>query len=127
MAAAVLHCIATSLQQLPLISLMMDETKEVSSHEQATIILHHVTSKMEVLEELIGIYHVPSIDSETVVEVVDATSLFARQEGSTVMVPVRCMAQSGVAARILAEEPHALYIHALLWHFINLACVKAQS
>ena len=52
----VLHNIATSLQQSPDISLMMDETTYVSNHEQATIVLLHVTKKMEVLEKLIDRY-----------------------------------------------------------------------
>ena len=45
--------------------------------------MHHVTDKMEVLEELIGMYQVPSIDFKTLAQVakdtpfVDATCLLA--------------------------------------------------
>ena len=75
MATEVLHNISTSLQDSPFICLMMDETTDVSNHEQTTIVLRHVTDKMEVLEELIGMYQVPSIDFKTLAQVAKDTPL----------------------------------------------------
>ena len=67
MATEVLRDISTSLQlqASQFICLMMDETADVSNHEQATIVWCHVTNNMEVLEELIGMYQVLNINSET--------------------------------------------------------------
>ena len=75
MAMEVLHNISTSLQNSPFIWLMMDETTDISNHEYRAIVLHHVTDKMEVLEELIGMYQVPSIDFKTLAQVAKDTPL----------------------------------------------------
>lgn len=48
---------------------MMDETTDISNREQVPIVLRHVTDKMEVLEELIGMYQVPGIVFETLTRV----------------------------------------------------------
>ena len=130
MANEVLRNIATSLQQSPYISLMMDETTDVSNHEQATIVLRHVTNKMEVLEEFIGMYQVPSIDSKTLAEV--AKDALCRCNLPLNKLRGQCYdgasamrgAKSGVAARILAEEPRALCTHCY-GHSINLAACDA--
>ena len=127
MATEVLRNISTSLQASRFICLMMDETTDVSNHEQANniyIVFRHVTNNME---ELIGMYQVSNINSETVA--MDALcrcnlplSKLRGQcyDGASVM----CGAKSGVATRILAEEPRAQYTHCY-GHFINLAACDA--
>ena len=75
MAMEVMRNISTSLQNSPFIWLMMDETTDISNHEYGAIVLHHVTDKMEVLEELIGMYQVPSIDFKTLAQVAKDTPL----------------------------------------------------
>ena len=130
MATEVLLNISTSLQDSPFICLMMDETIDVPNHEQTKIVLRHVSDKMEVLEELIGIYQVPSIDSETLTKVAkDALCrcnlLLSKlrgqyYDGASAMRG----AKSGVAKRILAEEPRTLYTHCY-GHSINLAACDA--
>lgn len=130
MANEVLHNIMSSLHQSSYISLMMVETTDVSNHEQATIVLCHVTNKMEVLEELIGMYQVPRIDSKTLTEVAKDTLWRCNlplsklrgkcYDGASAM----CGAKSGVAARILAKEPCALYTHCYN-HSINFAACDA--
>ena len=65
MAIHVLREISVCLQKSPFITLMMDETTDVSNKEQLTIVLRWVTEDYEVNEEFIGMYHVPTIDAET--------------------------------------------------------------
>lgn len=130
MAAEVLHGICISLQRSPFITFMMDETTDVSNREQAVIVMRHVTCEMEVLEEFIGLYQVPAIDSKTLTEVVKDSlsrcnlplSKLRGQcyDGASAM----CGTKSGVATRILAEEPRALYTHCY-GHSINLAACDA--
>ena len=130
MATEVLRNISTSLQASQFICLMMDETTDVSNHEQATIVLRHVTNNMEVLEELIGIYQVPNINSETLAKV--AMDALCRCNLPLSKLRGQCYdgasamrgAKSGVATRILAEEPRALYTHCY-GHSINLAACGA--
>ena len=130
MASEVLHEICISLQQSPFISFMMDETTDVSNREQATIVLRHVTNEMEVLEEFIGLYQVPAIDSDTLTEVVK--DALCRCNLPLCKLRGQCYdgasamrgAKSGVVTRILAEEPRALYTHCY-GHSINLAACDA--
>ena len=130
MATEVLLNISTSLQDSPFICLMMDETIDVPNHEQTKIVLRHVSDKMEVLEELIGMYQVPSIDSETLTEV--AKDALCRCNLPLSKLRGQCHdgasamrgAKSGVAKRILAEEPRTLYTHCY-GHSINLAACDA--
>ena len=95
----------------------MDETTDVSNHEQATIVLCHVIDNMEVSEELIGMYQFPSIDSKTLADL--AKDALCRcnlplsklrgqhYDGANAMHG----AKFGVAARIRAEEPCVLNTH----------------
>lgn len=130
MATKILCDISTSLQASPFICLMMDEATDISNRQQVTIVLRHVTNNMEVLEELIGMYQVPSIDSETLTKV--AKDTLCRCNLSLNKLRGQCYdgastmrgAKSGVAARILAEEPRALYTHCY-GHSINLAACDA--
>ena len=112
------------------ICLMMDEMTDISNHEQATIVLHHITDNMEVLEELIGMYQVPSIGSETLAKV--AKDALCRCNLPLSKLRGQCYdgasamrgANSGIATRILAKEPRALYTHCY-GHPINLAACDA--
>lgn len=85
---------------------------------------------MEVLEEQIGLYQVPSIDSKTLAEV--AKDALCRCNLPLCKLRGQCYdgasamrgAKSGVSARILAKEPRALYTHCY-GHSINLASCDA--
>ena len=69
MAMHVLRNVATSLQQSPFLTLMMDETTDISNNEQTTIVIGYVSEHLEVHEEFLGLYHVPSIDAATLTAV----------------------------------------------------------
>ena len=65
MAMHILREVATCLQQSPFITLMTDETTDISNSEQSTIIFRWVSEDFEVNEEFLGVYQVPSIDVQT--------------------------------------------------------------
>lgn len=65
MAMHILREVATCLQQSPFITLMTDETTDISNSEQSTIIFRWVSEDFEVNEEFLGVYQVLSIDAET--------------------------------------------------------------
>ena len=69
MATNILRDISTKLQQSPFLTLMMDETTDISNNEQTMIVLRWVSEDLIVNEEFIGLYQVPSIDAATLVSV----------------------------------------------------------
>ena len=87
---------------------MLDETTDVSNHEQAVIVLQRVTNDLEVF---VGLYYVSSIDSEMLTKVAKDVicrfnlpmSKLCRQcyDGALAMRGIR----SGVAEQICDEEP----------------------
>ena len=48
----------------------IDETTDISNNEQTTVVFRHGTEDLEVFEEFMGLYHVPSIDAETLTSVI---------------------------------------------------------
>ena len=130
MASEVLQEVSSSLHRSPFLTVMIDETTDVSNCEQATIVLRQVTEEMEVFEEFLGAYQVPSIDSSTLTKVVK--DVLCRYNLSLGKLRGQCYdgasamqgARSGVATRICEEEPHALYTHCY-GHSINLAASDA--
>ena len=63
MSVHLLREIATSLQLSSFITIMMDETTDVSNKQQATIVFRLVTDEFAVHEEFLGMYEMPNITS----------------------------------------------------------------
>lgn len=130
MAMHVLGDVSTCLQQSPFLTLMMDETTDVSNSEQMTIVMRWVSESLEVHEEFIGLYNVPSVDAETLATV--AKDALVRLNLSISKLRGQCYdgasamagTKSGVAKRILDDEPRAIYTHCY-GHSINLAASDA--
>ena len=59
MGRLVIQNISANLQQSPYLTIMLDETTDISNHEQAVIVLRRVTDDLQVFEEFLGLYHVP--------------------------------------------------------------------
>ena len=126
MGRLVIQDVSANLQQSPYLTIMLDETTDVSNHEQAVIVLRRVTDDLQVFEELLGLYHVPSIGSEILMKVakdvlcrfnLPITKLRGQcYHGASAMRGIR----TGVAKQICDEEPRALYTHCY-GHSINLA------
>ena len=96
---------------------MIDETTDVTNQEQATIIFRMVENDLSVKEEFVGLYNVDSITSVTLTEVIKDVMLRFNlsmcklcgqcYDGCSTMSGTR----SGVAKRIMDEEPRAVYTH----------------
>ena len=74
MAIYVLRKISNLLQKSPFLSIMIDETTNISNHEQVTVVLRRIDEKSNVFEEFLGMYHVTSIGAESVTTVVKDTN-----------------------------------------------------
>ena len=70
MALKVLRDIASSLQNATYFTIMIDETVDSSNREQAVMVFRWVHEFLEVHEEFMGLYMVPSIDADTLVTVI---------------------------------------------------------
>ena len=70
MASEVLQEVSSNLRMYPFLTVMVDETTDVSNCEQTTIVSRRVTDEMEVFEEFFGVYQVSSIDFSTLTKVV---------------------------------------------------------
>lgn len=68
MAMQVLRDISASLQQSRFLSVMVDETTDVSNTEQMTVVVRSVSDCFEVSEDFLGMYQVPSITAATLTE-----------------------------------------------------------
>ena len=122
----ILSNISSRLQQSKFATLMIDETTDVSNASQAVVVLRYVTDVFDVYEDLMGLYKVPSTDAATLVATAkdalkDAALPISKlrgqcYDGAAAMRGIR----SGVAKRILDEEPRAVYTHCYS-HSINLA------
>ena len=62
-ALQVLHKVATSIHSAPFLSIMVDETTDVSNKEQVIICFRWVDCKLESHEEFTGLYQTDSTQS----------------------------------------------------------------
>ena len=130
MAMNVLREVTACLQQSPFITLMMDETTDISNQEQSVIVLRWVSEDFEVNEEFLGVYNVPTIDAATLT--MAANDTLCRMNLPLSKLRGQCYdgasamsgAKSGVAKKIQEEEPRAVYTHCY-GHSINLATCDA--
>ena len=125
MGVKILRDISLDLQSSPFLSIMVDETRDVSNNEQATVVIRWIQD-FEVYEEFLGLYSLPSIDSNTIVsmtkDVLIRVNLSINKlrgqcyDGASSMKGHR----NGVAKQISEIEPRALYTHCY-GHSLNLA------
>ena len=122
----ILRNLATCLQKAPFLCIMIDETTDVSNREQATVVIRWVSEDFKVHEEFVGLYHVDSIDSASLVSVIKDVLL--RLNLSVNKLRGQCYdgasamkgAKSGVAKQIRDLESRAVYTHCY-GHSLNLA------
>ncbi|XP_052818330.1 zinc finger MYM-type protein 1-like [Mya arenaria] len=118
--------VAHSVLEDAFFTIMVDETTDVSNREQVVLVLRHVDSELNVQENFIGLYVVPSIDAQTITNVIKDTLL------RMILQLSKCRGQCydgasnmsgtkrGVATNITAEEPRAIYTHCY-GYALNLA------
>lgn len=122
----VLRKIVCNLQMSPFLTIMIDETTDISNREQVTIVIRRVDEDLQVYEEFIGLYHVDSIGAERLTAVIKDCLIRLNlpisklrgqcYDGCSTM----SGAKSGVAKRIAEEEPRAIFTHCY-GHSLNLA------
>ena len=127
MAKQVLKEINVHLQQSPFLTLMFDETMDVSNKEQVVVILRWVSSDLIVN---VGLHEVPSSDAHTLTTIaknaMEGLGLPLVKLRLQCYDGVSCMKgeESSVAQRIREEEPRAVYMYCY-GHSINLAASDA--
>ena len=70
MALDVLRNITEKLQKSPYLTIMIDETTNVTNQEQVTIVLQRKDDNFETYEEFIGLYTVSTIEAEYLTKVI---------------------------------------------------------
>ena len=130
MAKQVLKEINVHLQQSPFLTLMLDETTDVSNKEQVVVVLRWVSSDLIVSEKFLGLHEAPSTDALTLTTIaknaMQGLGLPLAKLRGQCYDGASCMKgeKSGVAQRIREEEPRAVYTHCY-GHSINLATCDA--
>jgi len=126
MALHILRQITKCLQQTPFITLMVDETTDVSNQEQAVFCLRWVDHEFEVHEEFIGLHAIDSTDAShnccdqnCAYSIAYTNNQIKGQcyDAAAAMAGTR----SGVAKLVIAQEARAIYTHCY-GHALNLAC-----
>ena len=125
MSKQVLRSLLINIKEQPFYGIIADETTDISGKEQLAISLRWVTSSYEIHEDLIGLVYVETTDACTLKTVIQDSLIRCGISLSS------CRGQAydgaanmaghlrGVAARIQAEEPKALFVHCLA-HSVNL-------
>ena len=127
MALRVLREIAASIQATPFFTVMVDKTADISNVEQVVVCLRWVSETFEVQEDFVGLYEVASTRAETIYAAI--TDVLLRLNLALSRVHGQCYdgaatmsgAKSGVATRLRAAEPRAIFTHCY-GHSLNLAC-----
>ena len=130
MALCVLRKIAENLQKSLFITVMVDETTDVSNVEQVVICLRWVDENFEVQEEFVDLFEVASTGAEIIYAAI--TDVFLRLNLAISKVRGQCYdgaatmsgSKSGVVTRMCAAEPRAVFTHCY-GHSLNLACGDA--
>ena len=123
----VLRKVIASLHSVPFLAIMLDETTDSSNKEQAVFCIRWVGNKLEAHEKFIGLYQVNSTEASSLLAVIHDVLL--RLDVPIAKIRGQCYdgassmagCRTGVAARIMEEEPKALYTHCY-GHALSLAC-----
>ena len=75
MAVHIMRNIAEKLQDSQFITIMVDETTDVTNQEQVTLVMRRIDENFDVYEEFLGLYNVTSIDAATLFPVIKGVML----------------------------------------------------
>ena len=119
-----------SIHSAPFLSIMIDETTDVSNKEQVVVCLRWVDTLLQAHEEFIGVQDVESTAASILVAVIHDVLIRLNVSVSTLRgqcydgASAMSGSRRGVAALIQREEPRAVYTHCY-GHALNLACGDA--
>lgn len=121
--------IADRVKKSGIFSIIADETQDISKHEQVAVVLRYVEENMKIHESFVGFYRTERCDGEALALLLksvilslnlDITNLRGQcYDGAANMRGIH----KGVATRILAENPVAMYVHCHA-HILNLCVVS---
>ena len=131
MGNTLLRKLLTRIREAQWFSIIADETRDISNHEQLSICIRWVNSAYEVQEDLIGMVHVLSTTSATLTSAIKDVLIRC-------ILPLNnCRGQAydgaanmmghlrGVATQLQSEQPLALKVHCFA-HCLNL-CLQDAS
>ena len=126
----VLRQVIESISSSPFLSLMVNETTDISNKEQLVVCIWWVDKSLQPHEEFIGLYHVESTQSSTLVSTIH--NVLQRVNISITKLRGQCYDgassmsghKSWVAAILQSEEPRAVYTRSY-GHALSLACSDA--
>lgn len=130
MALHVLRRIIAAIHSSSFLSIMIDETTDVSNKEQVVVCIRSVDDVLQVNEDFIGLHQVESTSATDLVAVIQ--DVLTRLNVSVNKLRGQCYdgassmsgSKGGVAALIQQEQPRAVYTHCY-GHALNLACGHA--
>jgi len=130
MANAVLSGIIDSIRAAEFISLLLDETADVSRTEQVSICLRIISDKLTASEFFIGFFSTPDTKAKTLFDLV--AGVFAKHDLTLSKLRGQCYDGaanvsgkiSGLQSRIREKEPRALFVHCTA-HNLNLVVQDA--
>lgn len=121
----VLSKIIKLIQNAIYYSVIVDETSDITNHEQVTFCFRYVDSKLNIHETFFGLYETPSTTSEILFEIFNDVLKRFRLDIKT----CRGLCTDGAAnvsgthtglkARVQAIEPRAVHVHCVA-HSLNL-------
>ncbi|XP_008244225.1 PREDICTED: zinc finger MYM-type protein 1-like [Prunus mume] len=114
------------------VSLLVDESPDVSIKEQMAVVFRYVDKKGDIIERFVGIQHVSDTTSNSLKEAID--KLFSREELSISMLRGQGYDGAsnmkgefnGLKTQILRENPCAYYIHCFAYQ-LQLALVAVTK
>lgn len=132
MAQQVLLNIINYIKEAGIFSILVDETQDLSRHEQVSFIIRFVDDSFQIHEKFLGFYKTSHTDSETLANLIkkvisdnglDIQNLRGQcYDGAAAMRG----SYTGVQARIREENPIALYVHCYA-HILNLCLVDLSK
>ena len=130
MALEVLRQVVSSLHTAIFLTIMVDETTDISNKEQVVICFRWVDSKLEAHEEFFRLHQVESTQATALLAVIHDVLL--RLNVSITKLSGQCYdgassisgSRGGVATLISEKEPRAVYT-CCYGHALNLACCDA--
>ena len=126
MANHILRDVSSKLQSSSFLTVMMDETTDISNQEQVTIVMRRIDENFVASEEFLGLYTVSKIDASTLFTVIKDVMIrfnlpLSKLRGQCYNgCSTMSGSKSGVAKRIMDEEPRAVFTHCYC-HSLNLA------
>lgn len=128
MAKNVQQSLISNIKEAGIYSILVDETQDISRHEQVSICVRYVTESFEPTEVFLGFFKTHSTNAESLVALIK--EVLKNNDLNIQNIRGQCYdgaasmrgSYTGVQARIKNENPHAIYVHCYA-HILNLCLV----